>query len=56
MLVLKNTAKDGQCPVNRDDFEDMRCLISGRSFSYGLAHGKHDNCQFEDTYLYGIPV
>lgn len=28
------------CPVNRDDFEDMRCLISGHGFSYGLAHGK----------------
>lgn len=43
-------------PVNRDDFEDTRCLISGHGFSYGLAHGEHDSCQFEDTYLYGSPV
>lgn len=43
-------------PVKRDDFEDTGCLISGRGFSYGLAHGKHDSCQFEDTYLYDTPV
>lgn len=43
-------------PVKRDDFEDTGCLISGRGFSYGLAHGKHDSCQFEDTCLYDTPV
>lgn len=32
-----------ECPVNRDDFEDMRCLIGGLGFSFGLAHGKHDS-------------